>query len=122
MATNFQQPGEVIDWPNATGNDVSSDDVVVIGQILGVAQTDIANGETGPVMVTGVHRLPKVSGAVIAQGEVLVWDSSAGAFDDKQATPASGDISGNAAYAWESAGSGTTTIAVKLNGPGTSTG
>lgn len=122
MATTMTQPGEVIDY--TAGADITSNDVVVIGSngdaLIGVAITDIANGSTGAVGITGVWELPKVSTAVIAQGESLVWDSSAGAFDDNQATPASGDVSGAAAVAFASAGNGTTTVQVKLTGiPGT---
>ena len=45
----------------------------------------------------------------------LIWDTSAGAFDDSAATPATGDIVG-AAIAFEAAGNGVTTIKAKLNG------
>ena len=70
--------------------------------------------------ITGVFRVPKVSGAVIAQGERLVWDASAAAFDDSLATPATGDVSGEAAVAFEAAGNGVTSIAVRFTGvPGT---
>lgn len=116
MATNYQQPGEVMDWTNATGSDVSSGDVVVIGAVLGVALVDIANGATGSVAISGVYTAPKVSGAVIAQGESLTWDVSAGAFDDNAASAATGDITGAPAVAFEGAGNGATTLAVKLTG------
>ena len=122
MATSMKQPGEVIDY--TAGADISSGDVVVIGSngdaIIGVAITDIANGDTGPVAIGGVWTLPKVSAAVIGQGESLVWDSSAGEFDDNQAIPAAGDVSGPAAIAFAAAGNGATTVDVKLTGiPGT---
>lgn len=120
MATNYQQPGEVLDWTNATGSAVSSGDVVPIAGVLGVALVDIADGSTGSVQITGVFVLPKVSAAVIAQGETLTWDVSASAFDDNAATPATGDITGAAALAFEAAGNGATTLAVRLTGvPGT---
>jgi hypothetical protein len=53
-----------------------------------------------------------------------VWDVSAntnaGAFDDNLATPATGDISGAAALAYEAAGAGVTSFRVRLTGvPGT---
>ena len=120
MATNYQQPGEVMDWTNATGADVASDDIVPISGVLGCALVDIANGASGSVQITGVFVAPKVSAAVIGQGETLTWDVSAGAFDDNAATAATGDITGAAAIAWEAAGDGATTLAVKLTGiPGT---
>lgn len=120
MAKNYIQPGEVIDWTNATGGAKTAGSVIAIGQMLGVALVDIANGATGSVQIKGVFEVPKVSGAVIAAGESLVWDVSAGAFDDNLATPAAGDISGPPAVAVEAAGNGVTSINVLFTGvPGT---
>ena len=120
MATNFVQDGNVIDYSNS-GSAISSGDLVIMGETLGVALVDIAaTTGTGAVAVTGVYNFAKVSAAVIAQGESLTWDVSAGAFDDSAATPATGDVTGAACFAAESAGNGVTTIAVKLTGaPGT---
>jgi predicted RecA/RadA family phage recombinase len=122
MASNFVQDGDVLLWTNGTGSAVTANSVVKIGQILGVALVDIANGSSGAVMIEGVFTVPKVSGAVIAQGESLTWDVSAGAFDDNLATPATGDVTGAPAVAAEAKGAGTTTIAVRFTGiPGTVT-
>lgn len=122
MATNYIQPGEVIEWTNGTGSAVTADSVVRVGNILGVALVDIASTATGSVQITGVFEVPKVSGAVIAQGESLTWDASAGAFDDNAATPATGDVTGAPAVAWEAAGNGVTSFMVKFTGtPGTVT-
>ena len=121
MAKNYVQEGDVINWTNG-GSAVVAGTVIVIGQILGVALVDIAGGATGSVAIEGVFSVPKVSGAVIAAGESLVWDVSAGKFDDNLATPATGDISGAAAVAVEAAGNTITTIKVRLTGvPGTKT-
>lgn len=118
MATNYEQPGKVIRY--TAGADVVSGQVVVVGKILGVALEDIANGATGNVAIDGVFRVPKVSAAVIAAGENLTWDASAAAFDDNVATPATGDVTGAPAVAFEAAGAGVTTLAVKFTGvPGT---
>jgi predicted RecA/RadA family phage recombinase len=118
MATNYEQNGKVITI--TAGANITSGQVVKVGQLLGVAIADIANGAQGPVQIEGVFRCPKVSGAVIAQGESLVWDvsanSGAGAFDDNAATPATGDVSGATAVAAEAAGNGVTTLAVKFTG------
>lgn len=124
MARNYVQPGNVIDY--VASADKVAGQVVVMGNTLGVCLANIANGATGSVAIEGVFTVPKVSAAVIAQGESLVWDvsanSGAGAFDDNQATPATGDISGPAAIAWEAAGNGATTLKVKFTGvPGTKT-
>lgn len=125
MAKNYVQPGEVIDWTNG-GADVASDDPVVIGAngdaVVGVAMVDIASGATGSVALCGVYELPKADAAVIAAGEFVMFDSSAGNFDDNAATPASGDVS-DGAWAIESKGATTgATIKIALTGrPGTLT-
>lgn len=112
MATNFVQNGDSIEF--TAGADLVSGQVVVIGEQVGVCVNDVANGSTGVANMVGVFNVPKISGAVIAAGESVIWDASAAAFDDNAATPATGDVSG-ACTAWESAGSGVTTIKVKLN-------
>jgi predicted RecA/RadA family phage recombinase len=118
MATNFVQAGDVIQY--TAGANITSGSVVRIGQILGVALVDIANGATGSVAIKGVFSVPKVSGAVIAAGESLTWDASAGSFDDNAATPASGDVTGAAAVAVEPGINGQTALKVLLTGvPGT---
>jgi predicted RecA/RadA family phage recombinase len=119
MAKNYEAAGKRITWTNGTGSAVASGQVVRIGQTLGVAMHAIAAGASGEVGF-GVFDVPKVSGAVIAQGESLTWDASAAAFDDNAATPATGDVTGPSARAEEAAGSGVTTIAVMFTGvPGT---
>lgn len=117
---NYQQSGDIL--PITAGATITSGQVVRSGNLLGVATGDIANGEAGYLKTTGVYTVPKVSGAVITVGQTLTWDASAAAFDDNAATPATGDITGAAAYAFESAGDGVTSIAVKFTGvPGTLT-
>lgn len=120
MATNYVAEGKVVNY--TAGADITAGSVVKMNKLLGVALTDIANGATGPVQIEGVFDCPKVTGAVIALGESLTWDVSAGNFDDSAATPATGDVTGAAAVAMEAAGSGVLTIAVKFTGtPGTVT-
>jgi predicted RecA/RadA family phage recombinase len=77
---------------------------------------DIADGASGEVVTEGVFTLPKVSAAVIGQGETLSYDISTAEFDDNAATAAAGDITGAGAVAWEAAGNGVTSLMVKLTG------
>jgi predicted RecA/RadA family phage recombinase len=120
MTAKYVQKGDVITI--TAGATLTSGQVVRVGNLLGVATAGIANGAVGEVALTGVHTVPKVSGAVIAIGETLVWDASAAAFDDNAATPASGDVSGASAVAFEAAGNGVTTMDVLFTGtPGTVT-
>ncbi len=126
MATNFVQPGDVLTYTNATGAAIDAGAVVTLGALgdatLAVALVDIANGASGSVQIRGVFTVPKVSAAVFAQGESLIWDASAGKFDDNQATPAAGDVSGSVIAATAGANTETTCKALFLGIPGTLTG
>lgn len=113
MTTKYVQKGDTITYANSTGSAITSNSVVVAGNIIGVAITDIADGESGELATCGVYTLPKVSGAVVAQGEKLIYDVSAEAFDDSSATPATGDVTGGA-VAWAAGADGETTINVLL--------
>lgn len=125
MAKNYESDGNTIQWTNGTGAAVASGQMVKVGpSMLGVALVAIASGAAGSVAVEGVFSgVPKVSGAVFAQGEKLIWDVSAngalGAFDDSAATPATGDVTGGA-IAWVAGANTETTCTVKLT-PGNAT-
>ena len=81
----------------ASGADVANGAVVVTGHTIGIALGAIADGQTGTIAIEGVFEgVPKVSAAVFAAGEKLIWDASEGKFDDSSATPATGDITGGA--------------------------
>lgn len=113
MASNYVQPGNAIHYSN-TGAAISAGDVVVMGHTIGIALVDIAaTTGAGAVAIEGVFTVPKVSAAVFAQGEKLIYDVSAGAFDDSAATPATGDITGGA-VAVVSGANTETTCTVKL--------
>lgn len=115
MTSIFRAPGKTLDWTNDTGSDVAVDEVVVVNGLIGIAAVAIADTETGVLHIEGVFTVPKVSGAVITIGEPVIWDSSAGEFDDSAATAATGDIE-NAGTAMETKGASTTTVEVKLKG------
>jgi predicted RecA/RadA family phage recombinase len=121
MATNKVQDNGVKEWTNA-GSAVSSGGVVVAGNMIGIALVDIANGDSGSVDFTPgrvFSGVPKVTAAVFVVGEKLIWDASAGKFDDSAATPATGDVTG-AVVAWVAGTSSDTTCTVMLT-PGNST-
>lgn len=122
MATNLVQENGIKLWTNGTGAAVSSGGIAVAGNMIGVALTDIANGATGSVDFTPgrvFSGIPKVTAAVFAFGEKLIWDASAGKFDDSAATPATGDVTG-AVVAWVAGTSSDTTCTIMLT-PGNST-
>lgn len=108
---NFVAKGDIVNFI-AAGTIVSGQ-IVEMKHTIGVALKGGASGETIPVAVEGVFEVPKVSAAVFVVGEKLIWDTSAGAFDDSAATPASGDITG-AAIAMRLGANAETTCLVKL--------
>lgn len=120
MTIKAQQDGNVITYSN-TGSAITAGSVVAMSHMIGIALTDIAaTTGTGAVAVEGVFSgIPKVTAAVFAVGEKLIWDTSAGKFDDAAATPATGDITG-ACVAWVAGANGETTCTIKLT-PGNAT-
>lgn len=120
MAVQLQQEGKTINYINS-GSAITAGSVVAIGHMIGIALVDIAaTTGTGAVAIEGVFSgIPKVTGAVFVQGEKLLWDTSAGKFDDSAATPATGDIMG-AVVAWVAGANNETTCTIKLT-PGNAT-
>jgi len=117
MSTNYVQKGDVID--HTLSGTVAKGAVVALKHAIGIALAGGGSGDVIPVALEGVFTGPKVSGAVFVVGEKLIWDSSAGAFDDSAATPASGDITGGV-VAVVAGGNGETTCTFKLT-PGNAT-
>lgn len=75
MAVSFIHDGRSIDYtPSAI---VVAGDVVVQGDLVGVAKLDIPAGRQGALAVTGVFDFPKATGAgtAIAAGASVYWDA-----------------------------------------------
>lgn len=117
---NYTRDGNTVDYTNA-GSAIVSGQIVVMGHTIGVAAGDIATGETGAVYIRGQFLVPKVNGAVFVQGEKLIYDVSAGKFDDSAATPATGDITGGAIAAVAGVTSTDTTEVILTPGNATKT-
>ena len=87
MATaQFIHDGDYVDYtPSA---DVSAGDVIVQGDLVGVAKGDIEAGRLGAIAVTGVFDFPKATGvgSAISAGSIVYWDAGA-----KEATTSSGN-------------------------------
>lgn len=115
MQATYVQPGELIDY--TPGSAVSAGDVVVLGTLVCVAPRDIAAGALGQVATTGVHRLPKATGAITV-GALVYWDADgnpvSGTAGSGAATTTSTDntLAGKAVLA---AASGDATVDVLLN-------
>lgn len=116
---NYVDDGTTVNYTNESGSAIASGAIVVMGHTLGVALVDIPDDGTGAVQVAGKVTAPKVSAAVFGVGDKLIYDDSAGAFDDSAATPASGDITGGAVAAV--AGADTETTCTVILTPGNTT-
>jgi len=116
MATGFYKEGKVIDVIATAA--ISSNDIVAVGNVVGVAIIDGAIGDSVPVQVTGEWILPKVTGTAITVGALIDFDLSAGKVTTGL-TPAAGDVSG-IGVATVAAGSPDTTVRVLLT-PGSGT-
>lgn len=108
MTTKFVQPGEVIDY--TAGANKTSGQPVLIGTKLGVCLADIANGSTGPVAVSGVYTVTKLTADVVTQGAALYWDNA----NSRLTTTASGNT--YAGFAFAAASGSVSTVNIKLNG------
>ena len=75
MAT-FIQDGDAVDY--TPGADVAAGEVVVQGDLVGVAKTPIAAGTLGSLATRGVFDFPKAGAGAIAIGAVLYWDATNG--------------------------------------------
>jgi predicted RecA/RadA family phage recombinase len=113
MSGNYIAQGNSLTWTNGTGSDVASGDVVTVGHMIGVASVDIANGASGTVEVEGVFEVPCNSADVIAVGDKLDWDASAGEFVDAIGSAASGDLE-NGVIAMTAAADTVVLVQVKL--------
>lgn len=124
MATAEYKNGDKKPVVYTAGADIAVDTIVVAGVVdgekckVGVAVEAIANGETGFLATGGLWEFPKVSAAVIKAGESVNWDSSAGAVEDNAHTTGAGDVA-SFGTAYKDYGSGTTTMLVYIDEPGT---
>lgn len=106
----YHKPGGVIDYANG-GTARTSNEIIEIGSLVGVAVDDIAANETGPVRIAGaIRNLTKLAGEAWAQGEVVYWDDGNSRFTTTD--PGGGVPTGSA---FEAAGSADVVGTVLLN-------
>jgi len=106
---NLVQDGKTIQYKVET-TPVKSGEPVIIEEVVGIAVTDGAVGETIALNIEGVYKLPKGTGK-IDQGKKVYVNDTAGV---KTIT---GTASGNTfiGYAWSDAAAGDDTVDVKLS-------
>jgi len=77
MNATYIHEGSSIDYTPAA--DVSAGDVIVQGELVGVAKLDIKASTLGALAVTGVFDFPKATGVSsgIAAGAEVYWDATA---------------------------------------------
>lgn len=105
----FVQQGEQIDYtPSA---DCAAGDVVVQGDLVGIARSAIPAGTPGSLAVAGVFDVAKAGATEFAAGALVYWDAT-----NKRAVASDGGgankLLGKAVRA---AGAGATTVRVRLS-------
>ena len=75
MVASFVHDGNSINY--TTRADVAAGDVVVQGELVGIAKTAIAANLIGAIAVTGVFDVPKATGGstAITAGANVYWDA-----------------------------------------------
>ena len=106
---SFWQKGEALDYTNGTTALIEANTIMVIGDRIGVAGTDIPPGELGSVIVGGaVFEMPKTGTNEIVIGKEVYWDGNG-------ITAASGSGTVRAGYAAQTAEASATKILVNIN-------
>jgi len=78
MAARFIHDGKSIDYTPSSA--VTAGDVIVQGELVGVAKQDIAANTLGALAIEGVFDFPKPTGAGTdaAVGTLMYWDAADG--------------------------------------------
>ena len=71
---NYVQKGNALDL--IASAPYVSGELVIEGNLVGVAVADIASGETGSVSVRGVYQFEKDTPASLAQGDIAYYDAA----------------------------------------------
>lgn len=98
--------GKTIDYTCTAA--VAADDVLVIGDIVGIACTNGAVGDVIAADVSGVF--PLACAVAITQGKTVYWDTTA---KTVVAAEASGAV--KLGHAWETVTADAGSVAVKIN-------
>jgi predicted RecA/RadA family phage recombinase len=105
----------LVNHVNGTGATLSADDVVWLGDRVGIVLADILNGATGAVATAGTFRLPK-DATTFAAGDDVDWDDSESKCSDLAGAPASADIE-HIGKCVKAAATGASYVDVEINVP-----
>lgn len=100
--------GDTINYKNAGDAKIEANQIVLVGELVGVAGTEIPAGETGSLFITSIWDFPKDS-AEIAAGAPVYYTDDGGA----SATKGSGAV--KIGHAVQAAAADDTTVRVKIN-------
>jgi predicted RecA/RadA family phage recombinase len=107
---NFVARGDRITITAAAN--IASGDGVLAGSFFGVAETAIANGAQGAIVLEGIFDLPKAPSQAWTVGQLIYWDGA-----NNRATNVAGSLKLiGAAAAAVGGGAGETIGRVRLNG------
>ena len=95
------------------GADLTSGDLVVVGNIAVVVQDTVASGSEAIGSTSGVYLVPKLAASVFAQGDSVNYLTSTKAV--QSVAPGSGDGYTGVGVCWKDAAATTTTVEVRLN-------
>jgi len=108
-------------WDHTAAADITGGDVIEIGTIPTVADSDIASGVTGAVAAAGVYNMPLKATTAMSAGDAAYWDNNGTSTGDiANSTTLSGCITDTAAdgnlagVVVEDASSGDTYVKVAL--------
>lgn len=85
MKATYLQRGEALDFVNKTESTIPAFTILVVGDMVGIAGTDIEPGATGVIYVCGVFEMPKSTDAAISMGTKVYFDGT-GVTTDATAT------------------------------------
>jgi len=109
LRATYVQHGNEVDYTPATA--VLAGDVVVQGQLVGIARENIDAGKLGALAVSGIFDVAKASETIFDAGSLVYWDDT-----NKLAVAVEGSgtnkLMGKAIAA---AGSGATSVRVRLS-------
>ena len=76
MKATYLQRGEALDFVNKTESTIPAFTILVVGDMVGIAGTDIEPGATGVIYVCGVFEMPKSTDAAISMGTKVYFDGT----------------------------------------------